>query len=222
MTPDPSRLYHLMFDHYGPQHWWPARTDVEMMVGAILVQNTAWTQAAKAVRQLEDRGLLDFHAILTTPDEQLWPILQPAGYFRIKTKRLKSLATFMVSGGGPEAVIRADNDGLRANLLGVHGVGRETADSIVCYAARQPVFVVDAYTKRLFLRLSWIDSRADYDTMQALVHGSSLPREADTLGEFHALIVRHAKEHCRKRPHCPGCPVTFCLGVASHDTRAGG
>ncbi|MBF0416353.1 MAG: endonuclease [Magnetococcales bacterium] len=214
MNPDPFQLYQHLYDRYGPQHWWPARTQVEMMIGAVLVQNTAWTQTTKALRQLEDQGLLDFRAILDTPDERLWDIIRPAGYFRVKTKRLKALAAFMASFDTLESCIHPDNQHLRQELLTIYGIGKETADSIVCYAAQQPIFVVDAYTKRLFLRLDWIHAKTDYDAMQALVH-ASLPKNTDTLGEFHALIVRHAKEHCLKRPRCQGCPVTFCSWVAS-------
>lgn len=216
MNPKPAILYQMLFDRYGPQYWWPAKTMTGMMVGAVLVQNTAWTQAAKAVAQLENQGLLDFAAICTAPEEQLWDLVRPAGYFRIKTRRLKALAAFMAPHGQPETVIHAGNKNLRRELLAVYGVGKETADSILCYAAHQPVFVVDAYTKRLFERLEWIDTKAGYDTMQEIVT-TSMPLEADTLGEYHALIVRHAKEHCLKRPRCLSCPITLCPFVGSNE-----
>ncbi|MBF0603140.1 MAG: endonuclease [Nitrospirae bacterium] len=205
-------LFDLLLERHGPQHWWPARTMTGMMVGAILVQNTAWTQASKAVDQLEERGLLDFTAICETPDETLWDVIRPAGYFRIKTQRLKALARFMAPWGDIRHVIHPHNQELRLNLLGIHGIGKETADSILCYAAQQPVFVVDAYTKRLFLRLGWVDEKASYDQMQRIVH-ETIPREPHTLGEFHALIVRHAKENCLKHPRCQNCPVVICPSI---------
>ncbi|MBF0145410.1 MAG: endonuclease [Magnetococcales bacterium] len=210
ILPDPPRLFHQLYERYGPQHWWPAQTMTEMMVGAILVQNTAWTQASKAVGQLACRGLLDFAVLHATPDEELWETIRPAGYFRIKTRRLKALAAFMVSQGPMAQVIHAGNQQLRQQLLSVYGIGKETADSIVCYAAGQPVFVVDAYTKRLFMRLGWVDGSGDYDTMQRMVH-ATMPADSGQLGEFHALIVRNAKEHCLKRPRCSGCPVASCI-----------
>ncbi|MBF8271719.1 MAG: DNA repair protein, HhH-GPD family [Magnetococcales bacterium] len=220
ISPQPSFLFQLLYDRYGPQHWWPARTMTGMMVGAVLVQNTAWTQAAKAVDQLESRGLLDFAAICKAPDELLWEIIRPAGYFRVKTRRLKALAAFLASHANLAEIIHPGNDRLRQELLAVYGIGKETADSILCYAAKQPVFVVDAYTKRLFLRLGWIETgKESYDIMQQIVHGA-MAADVESLGEFHALIVRHAKEHCLKRPQCQGCPIVICpLGDIHHFNR---
>ncbi|MBF0107954.1 MAG: endonuclease [Magnetococcales bacterium] len=217
MKADPSGLYRRLYERYGPQHWWPARTMTEMMVGAVLVQNTAWTQAAKAVARLEERGLLDFVAIAAAAEEELWDIVRPAGYFRIKTRRLQALAAFMAPWETVSRVVSPENGELRRQLLAIHGIGKETADSILCYAARQPVFVVDAYTGRLFERLGWVARKADYDTMQRLVH-AAMPADAAVLGEFHALIVRHAKEHCLKKPRCAACPVVDCPWSTQHSS----
>ena len=208
MQPDP--LHEALFSAYGPQGWWPATTVPEMMVGAVLVQNTAWTQAAKAVAALRAVGGLDFSVLRALPDPELWALIRAAGFFRVKARRLKALAAFMAGlDDRPERLFQLESGPLRAALLGVHGIGKETADSILCYAASRPVFVVDAYTKRLFLRLGWVDARAGYDEMQTLVR-TRFAADARQLGEFHALIVRHAKERCRVRPLCAGCPVSFC------------
>ncbi len=205
----PMELYESLYAAYGPQHWWPAKSVMEMMVGAILVQNTAWTQAAKAVDALAANNLLSADGLLGVDDEILWGLIRPAGYFRVKARRLKSLAAFLAGYDDLGDLFSLETMELRRRLLRVNGVGKETADSIICYGARQPIFVVDAYTYRLFSRIGWVGEESDYDEMQELVHGS-VPMETKLLGEFHALIVRHAKEHCRVRPVCNGCPVEFC------------
>ncbi|MBF0178916.1 MAG: endonuclease [Magnetococcales bacterium] len=204
-------LYEALFGAHGPQHWWPAPTVPAMMAGAMLVQNTAWIGAARAVERLGEAGLLDsWSCLLAAPDEQVWELVRPAGYFRVKTVRLKALAAFMEAyGGAHERLFGLETSALRRALLTVAGVGKETADSIVCYAAGRPVFVVDAYTRRIFARLGWVGPKAGYDEMQELIH-AHFPGDAHLLGELHALLVRHAKEHCRVRPRCEGCPVGFC------------
>lgn len=210
ISPDPQRLYHHLYEAYGPQHWWPAKTVMGMMIGAILVQNTAWTQAAKAVDILSDQGALNPETLRTLPDETLWEWVRPAGYFRVKTARLKALARFLEEYDDDlDRLFALDTETLREKLLGVYGIGKETADSILCYGAQRPYFVVDAYTRRLFSRLGWVGEKASYDQMQSIVHGE-MARQTDLFGEFHALIVIHAKAHCRVRPGCAGCPVAFC------------
>lgn len=180
-----------------------------MMVGAVLVQNTSWIQADKAVKQLEQHGVLDFNSLLVMDDQRLGELIRSAGYFRVKTRRLKALAECLHPYDSPEFFFIKRDALLRQDLLGVKGIGKETADSILCYGAGKPVFVVDAYTKRLFLRLGWVGEKAGYDEMQTLVQ-EAMPREARQLGEYHALIVQHAKQHCRPRSLCAGCPVVFC------------
>jgi endonuclease III related protein len=205
----PKQLYDQLYAAYGPQHWWPAETVVGMMAGAILVQNTAWTQAAKAVESLDANGCLSWQSLQAVDDETLWELIRPAGYFRVKSKRLKALARFMVGYDDLEQLFNLPTTELRRQLLTVNGVGKETADSIICYGAKQPIFVVDAYTYRLFSRLGWVGEESSYDEMQSLVHGG-MEMESDLLGEYHALIVCHAKERCRVRPLCAGCPISFC------------
>ncbi|MBF0192237.1 MAG: endonuclease [Magnetococcales bacterium] len=212
-------LFDTLLRAYGPRHWWPARTVPEMMVGAMLVQNTTWTGASQAVARLEEAGLLDsWSKLLQTPDETLGALIRPAGYFRVKTRRLKALAGFMAGFDHDHTrLFQQETPPLRAALLGVHGVGKETADSILCYAAQRPIFVVDAYTRRIFSRLGWCDDQAGYDDLQRLVM-SALPPDAHILGEMHALLVEHAKTHCRAQPRCAGCPVGPCLTIGLHNT----
>ncbi|MBF0340545.1 MAG: endonuclease [Magnetococcales bacterium] len=204
-------LFDTLLKTYGPRHWWPARTVPEMMAGAVLVQNTAWIGAARAVARLEEAGLLDsWSALLATPDEQLWERIRPAGFFRIKARRLKSLAAFMAGfPQGHEGLFRLETPALRTALLGVYGVGEETADSILCYGAQRGIFVVDAYARRIFSRLGWTGAQAGYGELQRFVM-ERMPADAHLLGELHALLVEHAKRHCRSQPRCHGCPVIFC------------
>ncbi|MEO5344832.1 MAG: hypothetical protein H7834_00465 [Magnetococcus sp. YQC-9] len=204
-------LFDTLLAAYGPRHWWPARTVPEMMIGALLVQNTAWIGAERAVRQLEAAGLLDsWSRIRTSDDATLWTLLRPAGFFRVKTVRLREFARFMGNfADDHEVLFRLATPELRLKLLAVRGVGKETADSILCYAALRPVFVVDAYTRRIYHRLGWSDAQAGYDALQSLTE-SRLPRDVAMLGEMHALLVEHAKRHCRAKPLCTGCPVKFC------------
>ncbi|MBF0162616.1 MAG: endonuclease [Magnetococcales bacterium] len=203
-------LLRTLLAAYGPQHWWPAQSVEEMMVGAILVQNTAWTQVARVIANLQAHQMLSMAAIRSGQEELLWRLLRPVGFFRVKARRLKALAECMARfGDQPERLFQLETDALRNTLLRVHGIGKETADAIVCYGAHRPLFVVDAYTRRLFQRLGWITARASYDEIQDKVQ-QALPREVQPLAELHALIVQHAKCHCRARPLCGHCPLTFC------------
>ncbi|MEO5364930.1 MAG: hypothetical protein H7831_00935 [Magnetococcus sp. WYHC-3] len=209
---DPHTLYQTLWDAYGPQGWWPAEGPLEMMVGAVLVQNTAWIGASRAVVHLKQAAMLDAARLRALPLETLEALIRPSGFFRLKARRLRALMELV--GACDDDLSRlfdAPDTELRERLLAVSGVGAETADSILCYAASRPWFVVDTYTRRLFFRLGWTEENAAYAVLQDRVH-REFPRRADLLGEFHALIVRHAKEHCRKNPHCPGCPVTWCRG----------
>ena len=206
----PQVLLDTLLAAYGPQQWWPAKSIEEMMVGAVLVQNTAWTQVAKVIEQLERLDLLAFLALRQIPEERLWQVLRPVGFFRVKSRRLKALAQFMADyQDQPDWLFQTETAQLRDLLLQVHGIGKETADAILCYGAGRPLFVVDAYGKRLLHRLGWIGPEASYDEVQSWVQ-ARLPADAVLLGEFHALIVQHAKLHCRVRPLCLSCPLLFC------------
>ncbi|MEQ8199933.1 MAG: endonuclease [Syntrophomonadaceae bacterium] len=189
---------------YGPRHWWPAETPYEMMVGAILTQNTAWTNAEKAINNFSGRLSPEFVAAVSL--EELAGIIKPCGYFNQKARHLKHLTSwFETFDYDVNRVLRVDGQSLRRELLAVKGVGPETADSILLYALDQPFFVIDVYTRRLLSRIGW-EETARYEQLR-LEMESLLPRDTCLYGEFHALIVEHAKHHCRKKPACTSCPL---------------
>ncbi len=209
-------VYETLLSAYGPQHWWPARTPFEVMIGAILTQNTSWRNVERAIANLISNHALEPQAMMTMPDEELAELVRPAGYFRIKTKRLRAFCAFYLEHGQWEKLHLLPTDLLRSRLLKVHGVGPETADSILLYAFDRPVFVVDAYTKRIFHRLGFLTSDSRYDDVQRLFHGH-LPADHTLFNEYHALIVEHAKRHCLARPICPACPLlTLCPGAQTN------
>lgn len=184
------------------------------MVGAILTQNTAWLNVERAIAALRQRDALSVHALLTLPETELAALIRPAGYFNQKARRLKTLAAFLAAQGVADAPARLREQGspmaLRQRLLALNGVGPETADSILLYALDLPIFVVDAYTRRIFSRLGMIDSHAGYDAIRQQFE-AALPPDAALFNEYHALIVAHAKRHCKARPDCAGCPLQSCL-----------
>jgi endonuclease-3 related protein len=201
-------MFDLLFDHYGPQHWWPGETPLEVMVGAVLTQNTSWKNVEKAIRNLKGEGLLSIERLKGLAEPELARLIQPAGYYNIKARRLKNLIDFVWERVGTElSVLFQEPTGtLREALLSVKGVGRETADSILLYGARKPVFVVDAYTYRVLSRHGLVDEVSTYDEVQELFMGH-LPEDEALFNEFHALIVRLAKDFCHKKPLCPECPL---------------
>jgi endonuclease III related protein len=207
------QVYQTLFDAFGPQHWWPGDGQFEMIVGAVLVQNTAWKNVKKALDNLRQADLLEPHALYAVPVEELEELIRPAGYFRIKAKRLRSLLRFLVEqyDGSLEAMFHADTATLCEQLLSVHGIGPETADSILLYAGGRPVFVVDTYTHRIFARHGWIGFDADYHAIQDYFQ-SGLPDDAPLLNEYHALLVHAGKHFCHKsNPNCGECPLASML-----------
>jgi endonuclease-3 related protein len=211
--PAPLKEAHRrLLRRYGPLRWWPAETPLEVCVGAVLTQNTSWSGVVKALDNLRAAGVLgDAEAMLALPKARLAELLRPSGYFRLKARRLRALLAWIAErGGDPVRALRGDAEALRASLLGVHGVGRETADSILLYAAGHPIFVVDAYTRRVLGRHRWFDPEAGYDTIRGLFEGS-LPRDAALYNQFHAEIVMVGKDHCRPSPRCEGCPLEGLL-----------
>lgn len=205
----PLRLvYRALFRAWGPQHWWPGRTRLEIIVGAILTQNTAWPNVEKAIARLRRARALNLRALHRAPRKRLAEWIRPAGYFRVKARRLRAFTSLVARrfGGKLENLLALPTPVLRKTLLSVHGIGPETADSILLYAAGRPVFVVDAYTRRVLSRHGWISPRASYDDI-ARLFTSSLPRRARLYNEYHALLVRLGKEHCRPRARCEGCPL---------------
>ena len=201
-------IYRALRKAQGHQGWWPAETPFEVAVGAVLAQNTSWRGAAQAVQNLKTAGLLDAARLDRMAVDRLAKHLVPAGYFNLKAKRLKSLIRFLVErcDGEPAALAAWDLGEARTALLEVWGLGPETADSILLYAAGHPVFVVDAYTRRIFSRLGLLDERLSYDDVR-LFFEKRLPRDLDLYKDFHAQIVRLGSTICRPRPCCEECPI---------------
>ncbi len=210
--------YQRLLAAYGPQHWWPANTPFEVMVGAVLTQNTAWMNVERAIANLIAAGRLTCQGILTLPDEALAELIRPAGYFNVKARRLKALCAFLAEQGvaaQPERLRElAPLPELRRRLLAVHGVGEETADSILLYALGLPIFVVDAYTRRIFSRLGLIAGSETYGHIQQGFM-AQLPQEVRLFNEYHALIVHLGKSVCRPRPRCGECPLR---DICTHPT----
>ena len=200
-------IYDTLYRNYGPQHWWPADTPFEVMVGAILTQNTAWSNVERAIANLRENRCLTAEQIIATPAEQLARWLKPSGYFNIKARRLQNYCRWYLDQGGRDALSKRDTPILRTQLLSVNGIGPETADDILLYAFERPVFVIDAYTRRLFSRLGTIRGDEDYETLRALFENELGTGNGSTalFNEYHALIVRHAKEVCGKQPCCNDC-----------------
>lgn len=208
MTNRIEEIHRRLFDHFGPQHWWPGETPFEVMLGAVLTQNTSWHNVSLVIETLRLEGLLSFTALEALPLEVLAEKIRPSGYYNQKAKRLKGLfAAIREDSGNLEDFFAQDTHILREKLLAVKGVGPETADSITLYAAGKPVFVVDAYTYRILLRHDLIAEDAEYEEIQDLFLGK-LPAEAPLFNEYHALLVRLGKEYCKKNnPLCDACPL---------------
>jgi endonuclease-3 related protein len=202
-------IYYALYRAYGPQHWWPGDTPFEVMVGAVLTQNTAWTNVEKAIINLKRERLLTPAALSRVPARKLASLIRPSGYYNIKAKRLRNVVDFIQDhhAGSLKKMFAFEPSVLRRNLLGVNGIGPETADSILLYAGGKPFFVVDAYAKRIFSRHGFISQDAAYDEARKLFT-DHLPREVQLYNEYHALIVRVGKERCRKKgPRCTECPL---------------
>lgn len=202
-------VYDRLFERFGPQHWWPGDTPFEVMVGAILTQNTAWTNVDKAIANLNDNCALSAEVIVSTPLPKLAEWLRPSGYFNIKAERLQTFCRWLLEPGRKARLEQLSTHDLRHALLSIKGVGPETADDMVLYAFNRPVFVIDAYTRRLFSRLGLIDGSEGYETLRSMVEENfgRTEEQVALYNEFHALIVIHAKDFCRKRPQCHGCPL---------------
>jgi endonuclease-3 related protein len=242
MDPVAARaVFDSLLAAYGPQHWWPAQTPFEVMVGAVLTQNTAWVNVERGLERLQSRlggpAALGAEQILALPEADLAECLRPVGYFNVKARRLRSFCAEYLDAGGLDGLTRLDTLALRRRLLAIHGVGPETADDMVLYAFDRPVFVVDAYTRRLGGRLGLlggsskpgaapapsacppslaarrrstssipggVDGEAGYETIRH-VFERALGPDVPLFNEYHALIVRHAKDVCRTKPRCEGC-----------------
>ncbi|MHB9096306.1 MAG: endonuclease III domain-containing protein [Syntrophales bacterium] len=201
-------VYNLLDGHFGNLHWWPAEGPFEVMVGAILTQNTAWTNVEKALTALKEKRLLSPAAIDRIDEETLAGIIRPSGYYHVKAKRLKSLVRFFLEeyAGSIETMSAQELPALREKLLGIRGVGPETADSILLYACGKPVFISDAYTRRILLRHRLIPEDADGQQIRDLFM-THLPHDVSLFNQFHALFVYTGKTFCRTEPKCDLCPL---------------
>jgi endonuclease-3 related protein len=214
--PELQQYHDALFAKLGGQNWWPGRTPFEVIVGAILTQNTAWANVERAIANLRRERLLTPRALERAPQARLARLIRSSGYFRQKSKKLKAFMRFLRReyGGSLARMFRTPTAELREELLAVHGIGPETADSILLYAGGHAVFVVDAYTKRILHRHALIGEKAGYEEVRALFE-LSLPRDTQLYNEFHALIVMTGKHWCRtKTPKCSECPLEKFLPEA--------
>ena len=218
------RYYEAIAERLGPMQWWPARTPFEVIVGAILTQNTAWGNVERAIANLRREKLLTLRGLERVSQGRLARLVRPSGYFRQKAKKLKAFGRFLREeyGGSLSRMFNTPTEELREKLLEVHGIGPETADSILLYAGNHAVFVVDAYTKRILERHGLMDGKAGYEDVRALFE-QNLPMDLKLWNEFHALIVNVGKNWCRKRqPKCKECPLgAFLTDAQRRDLEAG-
>jgi endonuclease-3 related protein len=202
-------MYERLFEHFGPQGWWPAETPFEVCVGAILTQGTTWKNVEKAIQNLKAKGLLSPRALYQLDQKTLAELIRPCGYYNVKAKRLKNFISFLVEKyeGEIERLRGKDLKKVRDELLGVSGLGKETVDSILLYALDYPIFVVDAYTYRILHRHSLAPEEITYDELQEFFM-NNLPSDLNLFKEFHALLVACGKTYCKaKSPSCNGCPL---------------
>ncbi|MFQ6022212.1 MAG: endonuclease III domain-containing protein [Acidiferrobacterales bacterium] len=197
-------IYRRLFAAYGHRYWWPGDSAFEVMVGAVLTQNTAWTNVEKAISNLKQAEALSPETIVRIHPKRLASLIRPSGYYNIKSRRLRALCRWVVAEGGVRKLARMPTDVLRPALLAVHGIGAETADDILLYAFHRPVFVIDAYTRRIFARLGMVNGTEDYETLRGNFE-HALGQDIPLYNEYHALIVRHGKDTCRKKPLCDVC-----------------
>lgn len=203
------QVFDRLYAGLGPRHWWPAETPFEVVVGAILVQNVSWSNAAKAIANLRQAGLLEPSALAAAPEPVLAELIRPSGYYKTKAKKLKAFLAHLQAhyGGSLQRMAARPPAELRPEILGIWGIGPETADCILCYALGHPVLAMDAYTARVFSRLGVLAPDTDYPTMQQNFH-THLPAEAALYNEYHALIDGLANSIClKRRPLCDQCPL---------------
>jgi endonuclease-3 related protein len=201
-------IYRILFDHYGPMGWWPAETPFEVVVGAILTQNTAWRNVEMAITNLKQFGPLAPEVLLRLPEEKLAEAIRPSGYYRQKSKRLRNFLAMLSDRFNCrlDALFDLPTETLREELIALSGIGPETADSILLYAAGRPVFVIDSYTIRILSRHELLPEETSYGEAQDWVT-DNLPEDVQLFNEFHALLVNVGKDFCRPRPKCSGCPL---------------
>jgi endonuclease-3 related protein len=201
-------IYRKLHQSFGSRRWWPGENAFEVMVGAILTQNTNWRNVEKAIQQMKKRGVLSLQEIRRLKKSQLATLVRSSGYYRIKAERLKAFVNFLFENYGNIKTMRKEElEPLREKLLRVKGIGPETADSILLYGLKKPIFVVDAYTKRILSRHGIVSEKADYEEIQNLFM-QHLPRDEKLFNEYHALLVHVGKTFCKKVPRCDICPLS--------------
>jgi endonuclease-3 related protein len=212
----PAKLmeaYERMLARFGPQNWWPGESPFEVMVGAVLVQNTAWRNVERAIQNLREEGVMSPRELYKLPAEELAELIRPAGYYQVKAKRLRNLLKYVIEehDGSLDSMFQTDLATLREELLAIHGIGPETADAILLYAGELPTFVVDTYAHRILARHGWIGYDALYDEIKDHFE-STLPRDWAHYNEYHALLVRVGKDYCKRAaPKCAECPLAPML-----------
>jgi len=204
-----EEIYHRLFEEYGPQHWWPGETPFEVMIGAVLTQSAAWKNVETAITNLKTAGFMSPAALREKPPEKIAPLIRSAVYYNVKSRKLKALVAYIGNACGDDldSLFEKDAAQLRNELLAVWGVGDETADSILLYAANKPVFVIDAYTRRILSRISIQPENDTYSGWQSLFM-NNLPTDVTIFNEYHALLVHLGKEICRPKPLCYSCPLS--------------
>lgn len=203
------QFFDSMFENLGPQHWWPARTRLEIILGAILTQNTSWQNAARALKKLRQAGLLALTRLKSARLSEIEAHIRPAGFFRQKARTIRNFLDWLEgkSAGSLNTVFNRPGGDLRRELLGIKGLGPETVDAIMLYAAGQPHFIADAYTRRILNRHGLLAEEAGYSLAQQFLH-AHLPADPKMFNEYHALLVEVGKRHCRRsEPICRGCPL---------------
>ncbi|MGC8888760.1 MAG: endonuclease III domain-containing protein [Candidatus Micrarchaeia archaeon] len=209
MQPSPSleELYARLRSHFGFLNWWPGETKTEIIAGAVLTQNTAWRNVEKAIKNLKEKKLLSLEALASASTAEIEKAIKPSGFYRQKAERLKGLFKYIKENyGSLNKFFSKGKDELRNELLSLKGIGRETADSIILYAAEKPTFVIDTYTRRVMHRVYMLDENMDYDKLKAYFE-ERLDRDLNLYKDFHAQFVELAKRHCRKKPECAACPL---------------
>ena len=202
------QIYQKMFDALGPRHWWPGETPFEVIIGAILTQNTNWSNVEKAIKNLKTAGKLSPEGIYALSVTELAKLIRPSGFFNVKAKRVKAFISWLFSRyeGNLSKMFAQDLQSLRSELLSVKGIGPETADSILLYAGNMPTFVVDAYTHRIFSRHELIPEESTYDEMKSFFE-ENLPEDVQLFNEYHALLVNIGKTFCKTKKVCEPCPL---------------
>ena len=205
------KIYDQLFEHFGPQSWWPGETKLEICVGTILTQNTAWSNVEKAISRLKKENYMELDRLKEIKIKKLASLIKSSGYFNVKAERLKSFINYFTNHhrGNFKNLFKGKLEDIRHSLLSVNGIGPETADSMLLYAGGIPVFVVDSYTKRIFSRLKLTDKKATYDELQSFFM-KNLPGKTTLYNEYHALIVMLGKHYCKPKPVCGPCPLKKC------------